>query len=477
MFEGLTQRLGGIFDRLRGRGALTEADVTAALREVRIALLEADVALPALKDFLEKAQERAVGQNIIQTINPAQQVIKIVHDTLVEMLGAETVALTRVTNPPTVILMLGLQGSGKTTTSAKLAKYLSAQKQKVLLASLDTHRPAAQEQLAVLAKQIDVESLPMVVGEKPAAIARRAMDAARRQAADVLIVDTAGRLSVDDALMAELAEIRDISQPAEKLLVLDAMTGQDALTTAKTFHEKIGTTGFVLTRMDGDARGGAALSLRHATGQPIKFFGVGEKLDALDVFHPDRLAGRILGMGDVVSLVEKAAATLDQAEMMQAAQKLQQGQFDFDDLLTQIRQLKKMGGMKEMMGMLPGLGNLADKLGNTDVDERAIKHQEAIILSMTPAERRDVGVLNASRRRRIAAGAGVGVSDVNKVVKQYLMMRDTMKQMKKLGKKGFLRQMGAHGLGMGGKGLGGMPNVGKIPQGDAPSLHNDDTRR
>jgi signal recognition particle subunit SRP54 len=442
LFQNLGDKLGGIFDRLTSRGSLSEADVSDALRDVRIALLEADVALTVAKDFVARVRDKAVGETVLRSIAPGQQVIKIVHDELIELLGREAVPLNLVGEPPAVIMMLGLQGSGKTTTSAKLARRLhETEKKKVLLASLDTRRPAAQEQLAVLAQQIGVAGLPVIAGQQPLQITKRALEMARLEGYDVVILDTAGRLSIDAELMAEVAAIRDLANPAEKLLVVDAMTGQDAVNTAKNFHEQIGTTGIVLTRIDGDARGGAALSMRAVTGQPIKFFGVGEKTDALEVFHPDRLADRILGMGDVVSLVEKAAANIDQESAAKTVAKMQKGQFDFEDLADQFKQMRRMGGMSGLMGMLPGMGKIKEQIQGANLDDKMVKRQEAIIQSMTRAERRDVGLLNGSRRRRIALGAGVDVADVNRLVKQYLTMRDMMKQMKKMGKGGFLKNL------------------------------------
>ncbi len=443
MFESLSTKLTGVFDRLKGRGALTESDVADAMREVRIALLEADVALPVVKDFIAKVKERAVGQEVIRSVTPGQQVVKIVHDNLVELLGTEAVPLTIGVTPPAVVMMLGLQGSGKTTTSAKLAKRLKeTDRKKVLLASLDVRRPAAQEQLAVLAQQVGVASLPIVAGQQPEAITKRAMETARLEGYDVLILDTAGRLSIDEELMAEAAMIRDLAKPHESLLVVDAMTGQDAVNTAKHFDEKIGVSGIVLTRIDGDARGGAALSMRAVTGKPIKFLGVGEKVEALEIYHPDRLAGRILDMGDVVSFVEKAAATMDQGVAEDMARKFIKGEsFDFNDMAKQMQQVRKMGGIGGFMNMLPGMGKMKAQLENANVDERAIRRQEAIISSMTKEERKNADLLAASRKRRIAAGAGVDVSDVNRLIKQYLEMQKMMKQLQRLGKTGFMRSM------------------------------------
>ncbi len=443
MFDGLSSKLTGIFDRLKGRGALNEADVTEAMREVRVALLEADVALSVVKDFTAKVKERAVGQDVVRSVTPGQMVVKIVHDALVELLGATAEPLTLNVAPPAVVMMLGLQGSGKTTTAAKLAKFLTEKNgKKVLLASLDVQRPAAQEQLAVLGQQIGVASLPIVPGQQPVEIARRALDVARREVFDVVILDTAGRLTIDEELMAEAAAVRDVAAPHESLLVVDAMTGQDAVNTATHFEEKVGITGIVLTRIDGDARGGAALSMRAVTGKPIKFLGVGEKTDALEVYHPDRLAGRILGMGDVVSLVEKAAATMDmdEAEAM-AAKMMSGGSFDFNDLAKQMQQMRRMGGMGGMLNLLPGMGKIKEQIKNANIDDKVIKRQEAIIQSMTQVERKNVDLLQASRKRRIAAGAGVDVADVNRLIKQFLEMQKVMKQVQKLGKSGFMRSM------------------------------------
>ena len=452
MFDSLTTRLGDVFDRLRKRGALSEADVTAALREVRVALLEADVALPVVKDFVNAVRDKAIGQDVVRSVSPGQMVIKIVHDHLVEVLGSEQVELSLASVPPVPILMVGLQGSGKTTTSAKIAlRFKNRDKKKVLMASLDVHRPAAQEQLAILGRQTGVDTLPIVAGEKPLQIAERAMKVGRLEGYDVVMLDTAGRLHIDEALMMEVAAVRDLVKPHETLLVADAMTGQDAVTIGKAFNERIGLTGIVLTRIDGDARGGAALSMRAVTGKPIKLLGVGEKLDALETFHPDRIAGRILGMGDVVSLVEKAAETIDQEEAAKLAAKMEKGNFDLDDLAAQLRQLRKMGGMSGMMNMLPGIGKIKKQISEANIDDKVIKRQEAIISSMTKAERKNPKVLNGSRRRRIALGSGTSVQDVNKLLKQHQDMATMMKKVQKLGKKGFMRQ-GLAGLMPGGGG-------------------------
>ncbi|GGF45745.1 signal recognition particle protein [Aliidongia dinghuensis] len=454
MFDSLTTRLGDVFDRLRKRGALSEADVTAALREVRVALLEADVALPVVKDFVNAVKDKAIGQDVVRSVSPGQMVIKIVHDHLVEVLGSDAVELSFASVPPVPVLMVGLQGSGKTTTSAKIALRLkNRDKKKVLLASLDVHRPAAQEQLAILGRQAGIDTLPIVAGEKPIAIAERAMKMGRLEGYDVVMLDTAGRLHIDEALMMEVAAVRDLVKPHETLLVADAMTGQDAVTVGKAFNERIGLTGIVLTRVDGDARGGAALSMRAVTGKPIKLLGMGEKLDALETFHPDRIAGRILGMGDVVSLVEKAAETIDQEEAAKLAAKMEKGNFDLDDLAAQLKQLRKMGGMSGMLGMLPGIGKIKKQLSEANIDDRIIKRQEAIISSMTKAERKNPKILNGSRRRRIAAGSGTSVQDVNKLLKQHQDMATMMKKVQKLGKKGIMRQ-GLAGLLPGGGGGG-----------------------
>jgi len=445
MFESLSSKLGGVFERLTGRGALTEADVTEALREVRVALLEADVALPVVKEFIGRVKARAVGTDVIKSVSPGQMVVKIVHDELIDTLGTKGVELNLNATAPVVILMVGLQGSGKTTTSAKLAVRLKKDRKKVLLASLDVYRPAAQRQLEILAGQAEVGSLPIMMGEMPVAITRRALDVGRKEGYDVVILDTAGRLHIDQELMAEVAEIRDVAQPTETLLVSDAMTGQDAVTLAREFNEKVGVTGIVLTRIDGDARGGAALSMRAVTGRPIKFLGAGEKLDALEVFHPDRIAGRILGMGDIVSLVERAMETIEKEEAERLAKRIEKGKFDLDDMRKQFGQVRKMGDLKGVIGMLPGVGKMAAAMKDASVDEKLLARQEAIILSMTMAERRNPDLIKASRKKRIAAGSGVDVQEVNKLLKQYMMMSDVMKKVSKLGQKG-LKRHGIAGL-------------------------------
>jgi len=451
MFESLQSRLGGVFDKLRGRGALSESDVDAALGQVRDALIEADVALPVVKDFIEKVRPRAIGENVIRSVSPAQQVIKIVHDVLVETLGAQNEALS-IGSPPAPILMVGLQGSGKTTTSAKLALMLQTrEKKRVLMASLDTTRPAAMEQLRVLGEQAGVATLPIIAGQGPLEIARRAMASAKVGGYDAVILDTAGRQHVDEHLMAEVAAVKKLVSPHETLLVADSLTGQDAVNIAKSFNDTVGISGIILTRVDGDGRGGAALSMRSVTGAPIKFLGAGEKLEALEAFFPARVAGRILDMGDVVSLVEKASETLDKAEAEKLAAKMKKGQFDMNDLSSQIGQMKKLGGMKGVLGMLPGVGKIKDQLDAAGMNDSILTRQQAIISSMTKAERSDPDVINGSRRKRIAAGAGVEVSEVNKLLKMHRQMADMMK---KMGKGGRMPQMPG---GMGGMFGGGMP--------------------
>ncbi len=448
MFESLSGRLADIFDRLKRKGALSEDDVAAALREIRIALIEADVALPVVKDFVNAVREKAVGQDVLRSVTPGQMVVKLVHDHLVATLGGGSGdndgALNFNVVPPAAILMVGLQGSGKTTTAAKIARLLQVrEKKKVLLASLDVARPAAQEQLATLAKQIGGASLPIVAGERPTAIAKRAMDTGKREGYDAVILDTAGRLHIDEPLMQEVAAVHEIAQPAETLLVVDSLTGQDAVNLGKAFAERVALTGIVLTRIDGDARGGAALSMRAVTGKPIKFLGTGEKLDALEAFHAERVASRILGMGDIVGLVEKASETADRDEAEKLARKLEKGGFDLDDLAAQLKQLRKMGGMGGILGHLPGVAKVKKQLDQANIDESMLKRQEAILSSMTKAERKNPKLLNASRRQRIAAGSGTTVPEINRLIKQYQDMALMMKRMGRLGQKGLAR----HGIG------------------------------
>lgn len=466
MFEALNERLTGVFDRITGRGALSEKDVAEAMREVRVALLEADVALPVVKEFIAFATERATGEEVIRSVRPADQVVKIVYDGLIEMLGGEEpVPLNTNANPPAVVLMAGLQGSGKTTTSAKLALRLTRfDRKKVMMASLDTRRPAAMEQLAQLGKQIEVATLPIVAGESAVQITRRALQSAKLQGFDVLILDTAGRITLDEGLMNEVAEVAAISQPIETLLVADSLTGQDAVRTAAAFHARLPLTGLVLTRADGDGRGGAMLSMRAVTGLPIKYLGAGEKVDALDVFDARRVAGRILGQGDIVALVEKASQDLDQAKAEKMARKLAKGQFDLDDLAGQLQQMKRMGGLQGIMGMLPGVAKMKGQMAESGIDDRMILRQEAIISSMTKAERKKPDLLNASRKKRIAAGAGVDVQDVNRVLKQHRQMADVVKSMARGGPKK-MQQMAAMLGGLGGG--GGIPGMG----GGGPDLN------
>jgi signal recognition particle subunit SRP54 len=455
MFEGLSEKLSGILDKLTRRGALTEEDVNAALREVRRALLEADVALEVVRSFTDKVRSRAVGAEVLRSVTPGQMVVKIVHDQLVTMLGEEAGTIDLNGVPPVPVMMVGLQGSGKTTTTAKIAKRLTDRgSRRVLMASLDTRRPAAMEQLAVLGRQVGVDTLPIVAGQSPVQIARRAIEAARLGGFDVVMLDTAGRVTVDEALMAEVAEVKAATGPHEVLLVADALTGQDAVNTARAFDERLGVTGIVLTRMDGDARGGAALSMRAVTGKPIKLVGTGEKVDALEEFHPSRVASRILGMGDIVSLVEKAAENIDQEKALRAVEKMRKGKFDLDDLRDQLAQMDKIGGMGGVMGMLPGIGKMKAQIEQAGLGDGMIRRQRAIIDSMTPKERRNPDLLKASRKKRIASGSGTRVEEVNKLLKMHRQMADMMKMMG--GGKG--RGIGAAlGNMMGLGGGGGMP--------------------
>jgi signal recognition particle subunit SRP54 len=452
MFDSLQERLSGVFDKLTRRGALSEADVTAALREVRVALLEADVALPVVKDFVDGVREKAIGQEVLRSVTPGQMVVKIVHDHLVETLGTESVGLDLRATAPIGIMLVGLQGSGKTTSCAKIAKRLQErEKKKVLMASLDVRRPAAQEQLKVLGQQALVATLPIVPGEPPVAIAKRAMRTGALEGYDVVLLDTAGRLAIDEELMAEVAAVRDAAKPHESLLVADAMTGQDAVNVATAFKDRVGLTGIVLTRVDGDARGGAALSMRAVTGCPIKLIGVGEKLDALEGFHPDRVASRILGMGDVVSLVEKAAESFEAEEAEKLAKKLQKGNFDLDDFAGQLKQMQKMGGLSSMMNLLPGMNSAQmQQIKKAKLDDGLVKRQLAMLSSMTPKERKKPDLIKASRKQRIATGSGTSVQEVNKLLKQHKDATRVMKRVQKMGKKGMMRG-GLGGL-MGGGG-------------------------
>jgi signal recognition particle subunit SRP54 len=450
MFDSLQTRLGGVFDKLRGRGAISEEDVDEAIVEIRGALIDADVSLPVVEQFLRQIRPLAVGENVIRSVTPGQQIVKIVHDALVETLGHENAALN-LGSAPAPILMVGLQGSGKTTTSAKLGLMLqSKEKKRVMMASLDVRRPAAMEQLKILGEQTGVATLPILPNQMPLDIAKRAMAAARVGGYDVLILDTAGRQHIDEALMSEVQQVRDAVKPHETLLVADSLTGQDAVNIAKSFNERLTISGIILTRADGDSRGGAALSMRKVTGAPIKFLGLGEKLDALEAFHPERVAARILDMGDVVSLVEKAAETFDKAEAEKLARKMKKGEFDMNDLADQLRQMAKLGGMQGVLSMLPGVGKVKDQLATAGLDDKMLKRQEAIISSMTKTERVKPDIINGSRRKRIASGAGVEVSDVNKLLKMHRQMSDVMKKMGKGGRNPF--------GGLGGMG-GGMPQM------------------
>ncbi|MEJ6009657.1 signal recognition particle protein [Novosphingobium aquae] len=476
MFETLSDRLGSVFDKLRGRGALNEQDVRDAMREVRIALLEADVALPVARRFIDDITEKAVGQSVLKSVTPGQQVVKIVNDALVEMLGGEDVpGLDLNAAPPVVILMVGLQGSGKTTSTAKLGKLLKEKYgKKAMMASLDVNRPAAQEQLRVLGEQVGVATLPIIAGQQPVEIAARAMQAAKLQAVDVLLLDTAGRLHVDQQLMEEMKAVAAISNPKETLLVVDSLTGQDAVNVAQSFAGQVDLTGVILTRMDGDARGGAALSMRAVTGKPIKFAGMGEKLDALEVFHPGRVAGRILGMGDIVSIVEKAAASIKEEEAEAMAKRMAKGQFDMNDLRTQLRQMQSMGGLGALAGMMPGMKKAKAAMASSGMDDKVLLHMDAIIGSMTAKERGRPDLLNAKRKIRIAKGSGTQVQDVNKILKMHQEMERAMKQIRKMGGLGALGKLfgkgGIPGMGGGGVGGGGLGGMGGGAGGALPGL-------
>jgi len=476
MFDTLSDRLAGVFDRLRGRGALNEADVREAMREVRVALLEADVALPVARKFIDAVTEKAIGQQVLRSVTPGQQVVKIVNDELVAMLGGEDAApLVLEARPPVVIMMVGLQGSGKTTTTAKLGKLIREKHgKKAMMASLDVARPAAQEQLKVLGEQVEVLTLPIVAGQQPVDIARRALDAAKLQAADVLLLDTAGRLHVDEALMAEMKAVANVAAPTEVLLVVDSLTGQDAVNVAQSFSDEVPLTGVILTRMDGDARGGAALSMRAVTGKPIKFAGTGEKLDAIEPFHPGRVAGRILGMGDIVSIVEKASQVIQQEDAERQAERMLKGQFDLNDLRTQLRQMQQMGGLGMLAGMMPGMKKAKQAMAASGVDDKVLVHMDAIIGSMTPRERTRPELMNAKRKKRVAAGSGTEVQEVNKLLKMHQEMGRAMKQIRKMGG---LKGLGAlfGGGGMDGIGGGALPGLGGPPAGGAqlpPDLQN-----
>jgi signal recognition particle subunit SRP54 len=468
MFENLSERLSGVFDRLTKQGALSEDDVKTAMREVRVALLEADVSLPVARNFIKSVEKKATGAAVTKSITPGQQVIKIVHDELIETLRGEgDPGALKIDNPPAPILMVGLQGSGKTTTTAKLAKRLKEREgKKVLMASLDTNRPAAMEQLAILGVQIGVDTLPIVKGETAQQIAKRAKTQASLGGYDVYMLDTAGRLHIDAELISQAQEVRDIATPRETLLVVDGLTGQDAVNVAQEFDDKIGVTGVVLTRMDGDGRGGAALSMRAITGKPIRFVGLGEKMDALETFEPERIAGRILGMGDIVALVEKAQETLEAEQAERMMRRFQKGMFNMNDLKGQLEQMLKMGGMEGMMSMMPGMKKMAKQVEDAGFDDKVIKRQIALINSMTKRERANPALLQASRKKRIAAGAGQDVSELNKLLKMHRQMADAMKKLGKMGKKGMMRGgLGAlFGKGGGMPGMPGGPGAGGMDQ-------------
>ncbi len=484
MFDSLSDNLNSVFDRLRGRGALGEQDVRDAMREVRVALLEADVALPVARDFIARVTEKAVGEKVLKSVKPGQQVVKIVNDELIEMLGgadvgegSDAIPLNLDVRPPAVVMMVGLQGSGKTTSTAKIAKLLKDKNgKKPLMASLDVNRPAAQEQLAVLGEQAGVATLPIVQGQQPVDIAKRALESAKLQNVDVLLLDTAGRLHVDEALMAEMKAVAGVSDPAEVLLVVDSLTGQDAVNVAKSFTEEVPLTGVVLTRMDGDARGGAALSMRAVTGKPIKFAGTGEKIDAIERFHPARVADRILGMGDVVSLVEKAAEVVDREEADKMAERMMQGKFDMNDLRTQLSQMQKMGGLGMLASMMPGMKKAKAAMAQSGMDDKVLVHMDAIIGSMTKKERARPELMNAKRKKRVAAGSGTSVQEINKLLKMHQEMGRAMKQIKKMGGlKGLAAMFGGGGGGMpggmgGGAAPGGLPG---LPGGGAGGLPPD----
>ncbi len=471
MFDSLSDRLSDVFSRLRGRGALNEADVREAMREVRVALLEADVALPVVRSFIDQVTELAVGQNVLKSITPGQQVVKIVSDALTEMLGSQASDLVLDVVPPAIIMMVGLQGSGKTTTTAKLAKRLKDKdRKKVLMASLDVNRPAAQEQLATLGLQVDVATLPIIAGQQPVEIATRALQAAKLQGFDVLMLDTAGRLHVDQQLMDEMRAVSAAASPTETLLVVDALTGQDAVQVAQRFSDDVPLTGVVLTRMDGDARGGAALSMRAVTGKPIKFAGTGEKMDALEQFHPQRVAQRILGMGDVVSLVERAADTIQQDEAERMAARVAKGQFDLNDLRSQLSQMRRMGGIGALAGMIPGMKTAQAAMAAGAMDDKVLLRMDAIISSMTFAERAKPGLINAKRKIRIAKGSGMAVQDVNRLLKMHQEMEGAMKRLKKMGGLKGLGAMFGRGGGLGGLLGGGYAGGGAGMGGGLPGV-------
>ncbi|RJE82276.1 signal recognition particle protein [Paracoccus onubensis] len=474
MFENLSDRLGGVFDRLTKQGALSEDDVRTAMREVRVALLEADVSLPVARSFVKAVTAKATGSAVTKSVTPGQQVVKIVHDELIKVLqGEDEPEALRIDNPPAPILMVGLQGSGKTTTTAKLARRLQErEKKRVLMASLDTNRPAAMEQLAVLGQQIGVDTLPIVKGESATQIAKRAKQQASLGGYDVFILDTAGRLHIDQVLMDEVQAVRDIAQPRETLLVVDGLTGQDAVNVATEFDGKVGVSGVILTRMDGDGRGGAALSMRQITGKPIRFVGLGEKMDALESFDAQRIAGRILGMGDIVTLVEKAQEVLEVEQAERMMKRFQKGLFNMNDLKGQLEQMQKMGGMQSIMGMMPGMQKMAKQAEAAGMDDTAVRRQIALISSMTKKERANPALLQASRKKRIATGAGLDVAELNRLLKMQRQMADTMKKMGKMGKGGMMKQAMRAMTGRGG-GLPDMANADPAKMAEATKMLQD----
>ena len=441
MFKSLSDRLTGIFEKIKSKGSLKENDVEEALREVRIALLEADVSLSVVKEFLEKAKKKAVGSKLIKSVSPGQLVVKVVNDTLIEILGHKEDPINLKATPPVIILMVGLQGSGKTTTSAKIAKRLKIKdKKKVLMSSLDVQRPAAQEQLATLGKQVEVNTVDIVPKQTPIEIAKRSLDQEKKEGYDVLILDTAGRLQIDKELMSEVEGVSKLTNPTEILLVSDAMIGQESVNVAKEFNDKLKLTGIVLTRLDGDARGGAALSMKSVTGCPIKLIGVGEKMEALEIFYPDRIANRILGMGDVVGLVEEASETIKKEDAEKLNKKINEGEFSLDDLAKQLNQMKKIGGLKGILSKLPGASKMQDQMDKANIDDKVILRQQAIISSMTIEEKNNYKILHASRKKRIALGSGTTIQEVNKLLKQYHAMLKMMKKYGKMDKKTMMRQ-------------------------------------
>ena len=476
MFENLGDRLTGIFDGLTRKGVLSDGDVKSAMKEIRRALIEADVALEVVRELIGKIEKKAVGATIVKSVKPGEMVVKIVHDEMIDMLGGDTEdasagdtqSINLNANPPVCIMMVGLQGSGKTTTTAKIAKYLNAkQKKKILMASLDVNRPAAQEQLRQLGEQINIDTLPIVEGQSPTQIAGRAESAAKVGGYDVVMLDTAGRTHVDEPLMLEVAEIKSVAKAHEILLVADSLTGQDAVQLARNFDERVGVTGIVLTRIDGDARGGAALSMRAVTGKPIKMMGTGEKIDDLEEFHPARIAERILGMGDIVSLVEKASEAIDEEQAKEMERKMRKGLFDLNDLAEQLKQMSNMGGFGSMLGMMPGARKMKSKIENAGLDDNMFKRQMAVISSMTRTERETPKILNASRKKRVAAGAGASVQEINQLLKMHRQMADMMKSMSGKGGKGMMKQM-SQAMGMGG--MGNMPNMGEPTTNKLPGL-------